>query len=107
MTPVVMEKVKGIPKIIRKLDREISTCFQMIWVMSLIYGHPPITSRVARAVLGPTSASSVKGSILRKSRPVITAERPVRAPLRIPVAGGRGPAARQGRPGENHERQQE
>ena len=37
---------------------------------------PTITSRVARAVLGPTSASSVKGSILRKSRPVITAERP-------------------------------
>lgn len=88
MTPVVMEKVKGIPKIIRKLDREISTCFQMIWVMSLIYGHPHHNQQGSQGGAGPHLCQRVKGSILRKSRPVVTAERPVRVPLRIP--GGRG-----------------
>ena len=61
MTPVVMEKVKGIPKIIRKLDREISTCFQMIWVMSLIYGHPHHNQQGSQGGAGPHLCQQRKG----------------------------------------------
>ena len=57
MTPVVMEQVKGIPTIIRNLGREISTCFQVIWVMPLIMDIPTMTSGAARTGTTPDRAA--------------------------------------------------
>ena len=69
MTPVVMEKVKGIPTIMRKQGREISTCFQVIWVMPLIMPMPTITRGAAMAAPETSSARGAKGVRARKSSP--------------------------------------
>ena len=86
MRPVVKLKVKGVPIIIRKQGREISTCFQVICVIPLIMDIPTKTRGAAIVAPDISFATGAKGKRRRKRSPEITADKPLFAPSFIPVA---------------------
>ena len=85
-TPAVMLYVNGIRATVRKTGMDTDRSLQSTCLAALIIIEPMTTRAAAATCAGTSWVSGVKKRQAAKNRPVMTDDRPVRAPSPTPLA---------------------